>query len=101
MWKASHLKGFTAAICKVQQPLSSAASFFPSKRCIDFDTSHILSCQSHLIIKCRKHLITRELHTAAASIISCRDEIGSSAVELGPLWEKHNRNTGSVNVIQV
>ena len=25
MWKASHLKGFTAAICKVQQPLSSAA----------------------------------------------------------------------------
>ena len=31
MWKTSHLKGFTATICKVQQPLSSAARFFLQK----------------------------------------------------------------------
>ena len=55
MWNASHLKGFTAARCKVHQSPSSAASFFSSKRCIDCDTSHIWYCQSNLITKCRKH----------------------------------------------
>ena len=76
----------------------SCTFFFLQKHALIM--KQVISYHVNLIIKCRKQLITRELHTAAASIISCRDEIGTSAVELGPLWEKHNRNTGSVDVIQ-